>query len=83
MKKRIVFEFDENSITELGECDVEAVISLKDGRVIVLPKLHGAIECAPTMRAADVCPADGGKHSWHPNKDNYLIYSCRKCGARG
>jgi len=34
-------------------------------------------------RAADVCPADGGKHSWYPNKDNYLIYSCRKCGARG
>ena len=37
----------------------------------------------PTQRAPDVCPADGGKHSWHPNKDNYLIYSCRKCGARG
>ena len=36
-----------------------------------------------TQRAPDVCPADGGKHSWHPNKDNYLIYSCRKCGARG
>lgn len=36
-----------------------------------------------TKRAPDVCPADGGKHSWHPNEDNYLIYSCRKCGARG
>lgn len=36
-----------------------------------------------TPRAPDVCPADGGKHSWHPDKDNYLIYSCRKCGARG
>ena len=36
-----------------------------------------------TQRTPDVCPADGGKHSWHPNKDNYLIYSCRKCGARG
>ncbi len=40
-------------------------------------------ESGLTKRAADVCPADGGKHSWHPNKDNYLIYSCRKCGARG
>lgn len=36
-----------------------------------------------TKRAPDVCPADGGNHSWHPNEDNYLIYSCRKCGARG
>lgn len=38
---------------------------------------------AQQTRVPDVCPADGGKHSWHPNKDNYLIYSCRKCGARG
>lgn len=42
-----------------------------------------SIESHLTQRAPDVCPADGGKHSWHPNKDNYLIYSCRKCGARG
>lgn len=35
------------------------------------------------LRAPDVCPADGGRHSWHPNEDDYLIYSCRKCGARG
>lgn len=40
-------------------------------------------DAAQQMRAADVCPADGGKHSWLPNKDDYLIYSCCKCGARG
>lgn len=40
-------------------------------------------EICLTKRVPDVCPADGGKHSWHPNEDNYLIYSCRKCGARG
>lgn len=43
----------------------------------------GELQRLLTQRAPDVCPADGGKHSWHPNKDNYLIYSCRKCGARG
>ncbi len=41
------------------------------------------LRAAQQARVPDVCPADGGKHSWHPNKDNYLIYSCRKCGARG
>lgn len=48
-----------------------------------LESVEGAIVSLLTKRAADVCPADGGKHSWFPQKDNYLIYSCRKCGARG
>lgn len=48
-----------------------------------LEDVEGAIISLLTKRAADVCPADGGRHSWHPNEDNYLIYSCRKCGARG
>lgn len=59
--KRVVFFFDENSITESTEADVEAVITLADGRVITLPKLRGAIVCAPTKREADVCPFCQGR----------------------
>ena len=59
MKKRIVFEFDENSITEATQADIEAVITLPDGRVIVLPKLRGAIECAPRGAEGLICPRCG------------------------
>lgn len=61
MKKRVVFFFDESSITESTEADIEAVITLVDGRMVVLPKLRGAIVCAPTQRAADVCPFCQGR----------------------
>lgn len=57
MRKRVVFFFDENSLTESSEADVEAVITLADGRVITLPKLRGAIVCAPTKRVLDATPA--------------------------
>lgn len=48
-----------------------------------LESVEGAIVSLLTKRAADVCPADGGKHNWHPQKDNHLIYHCLKCEARG
>lgn len=57
MKKRIEFFFDENSITESTDAEIEAVITLHNGSVVILPKAHCVIECAPTQRAADGYPA--------------------------
>lgn len=82
MPKKVVFKFDENSKITIAELEALGFtfreVPLSDGRIVIIP-----VEPHLTKRAADVCPADGGKHSWYPNKDNYLIYSCRKCGARG
>jgi hypothetical protein len=53
MQKRIVFVFDERSKVTVQESDIESIVDLQDGRVIVLPKLKGAIECSPTPLALD------------------------------
>jgi hypothetical protein len=60
MKKRIIaFRFNENSITKLDEADIESIITIPDGHVIVLPRLEGAIECAPNTVSSGLA----GMHS--------------------
>ena len=74
MKKRIEFFFDENSITESTDAEIEAVVTLHDGSVIILPKAHCVIECAPTKHAADglVCPRCLASYD--------IEKGCSKCG---
>ena len=52
MIKRVVFAFDEASQTLIDSLDAE-IVELVDGRRLILPKLHGATECALTQRARD------------------------------
>lgn len=53
MKKKIVFEFNDESITEGDEVEAQAIIALKDGRVILIPKSHLVVGCVPTTLHAD------------------------------
>jgi hypothetical protein len=63
MKKHIVFEFNETSITESSDIDIDAVITLTDGRQIVLPKLRGAVVCAPPSSICLFCQGRGWFHN--------------------
>jgi len=75
MKYRIEFVFDESSIIEVKAAEIEAVIHLSDGRVIILPKQLGVVSCVPTPAVPDVAGVCG--------KCGYMaIYPiCTKCGA--
>lgn len=77
MIKRVVFAFDEASQTLIDSLDAE-IVELVDGRRLILPKLHGVIECAPTQRARDVA------NTWRCkcltiNSDNRSV--CLFCGS--
>lgn len=80
MKKRIVFEFNENSLIELGECEIEATVIIGD-HVIILPKSRGIIECAPTKRAVDVCLVCRGEKGGYDKWNTW--HACPECGGTG
>lgn len=75
MEKRIEFFFEENSITESTDAEIEAVVTLHNGSVIILPKSHCIIECAPTQRKVDVsrvCENCGQPRSKHHGKGKFF-----------
>lgn len=75
MIKKVVFAFDEASQTLIDSLDAE-IVELVDGRRLILPKLHGATECAPTQRARDVANTWRCKCAFINSDRRSVCYGC-------